>query len=74
MTDKIMPQVGDVWENNRTDHKFYVYEIDKYYISGLFEGVLLAFFEIESFVRNFTYLGKAKGSIKDLFEVDDENS
>lgn len=66
------PEVGDVWVNkNQT----------KYYIFNVFEDKLIRGFSVstgrmqsfclltEDFIQIYKYLGKAVGSIDDLFKV-----
>lgn len=73
---KETPEIGDVWENKETGLRCFIYIVSKNYIYVIDEEYDVDYFSKESFLSGYThaYIGKAKGSIKDLFEVEDENS
>lgn len=78
---KETPEVGDVWEYKGC--LIHITRVCGNCIEFLFQekdGLRKRFVydfnctTKEYFIKNHTYIGKAKGSIKDLFEVEDENS
>lgn len=74
MTDK-MPEVGDVWELRGI--RDYILSADACtiricYYSQIKKGVTIVNYLTKEYVKDAKYLGKSKGSIKDLFEVKDD--
>ena len=71
---KEKPEVGDVWENLQ-EKKFYIYNNYENRLvrgfstqSGIMESFCLL---IDDFFDLYTYLGKSKVNIKELFDVKD---
>ena len=72
---KDKPKVGDVWVNKHNT---------KYYIFNVFEDKLVRGFSVdtgrmqsfclltEDFIQIYTYLGKSKVRIEDLFKTENE--
>lgn len=72
---KETPEVGDVWE--RKGNKYFIRDILYFshpQIRFIDEELTKDGEPLHIFLDNWNYIGKAKGSIKDLFEVEDENS
>lgn len=70
---KEKPEVGDVWENKYKTRVRVIY-VDKYSVD--YHLLWGSFLEKESdvysyFLENYTYLGKSKVNIKELFDVKD---
>ena len=73
MTEKHLPEVGDVWE----------YQGKLYHISSVTDGIVKVWCKssddimrkhnwvLSGFITVFKYLGKSKVSIKELFDVRD---
>ena len=76
---KYKPEVGDVWKDNKTKKTIYVFGI---YKTSWGEYVCWCSYwekELELvnenvgkklFLQNYTYLGKSKVNIKELFDVE----
>lgn len=70
---KIIPEVGDVWFNKYTEDKYHVIKIDSLanmidYIR--YRDLTLYFRRKSEFEHDFTYIGKSKATINQLFEVE----
>lgn len=73
------PEVGDVWKPNSNEYSrvivtYYSNEFDVLLIAIRYAGVLqkIKKYHKKFFIKNYTYLGKSKANINDLFEVQDE--
>lgn len=69
------PEVGDVWELRGI--RDYILSADACtvricYYSQIKKGVTIVNYLTKEYVKGAKYLGKAKGSIDDLFEVQDD--
>lgn len=74
------PEVGDVWEDSKgMVHISRIFTLSDdtraiVFINNNNNTVLEDSAREEHFIKMFTYSGKSKASIEDLFEVDDERS
>lgn len=78
---KDTPEVGDIWKDNNTKKPIYVFGI---YKTSWGEYVCWCYYwekELELisenvgkklFLQNYTYLGKSKVNINDLFKTENE--
>lgn len=70
---KVKPEVGDVWMYKHTNIQYHIYCIFEDKLIRGFNvdtGRMDAFcLPVEDFIKLYTYIGKAKGSISDLFEI-----
>jgi hypothetical protein len=70
-------EVGDVWKHKESNIKIVVLRHENYYtdVLGFMEvgdgGTYFTsqYYDNDSFLRRFNYLGKAKANINNLFEV-----
>lgn len=65
---KEKPEIGDIWENKTKTKKYYVVSLGNNYVYCLVKGAGISTKYYDLF-RNYTYLGKSKVSIKELFDV-----
>ena len=68
---KDTPEVGDVWE--RDGIKNHITDVESYKEGGTVfytTGFKSNFVSIEFFIKHFTYLGKSKANINDLFKTE----
>lgn len=70
------PEVGDVWQPKNNEYSrvivtYYNDEFDVLLIAIRYAGILqkIKKYHKKWFVKNYTYLGKSKVSIKELFDV-----
>ena len=70
---KDIPEKGDVWvtEDGSKLHIMYVNNDDEYEVFA--QNADATWIVNMEFLEDYTYLGKAKGSISDLFEIKDKN-
>lgn len=70
------PEVGDIWKKNGSKHKFVITNLgtaDNPWISRVWDNGFADSFPPTTHLDYYhTYVGKAKGSISDLFEVQDD--
>lgn len=64
------PEVGDVWKNPKNEKVYIIVDV-----AGSFAGIISKSFfgqaiPKEFLIKEFTYLGKSKANINDLFEVE----
>lgn len=78
---KETPEVGDVWrpKNNEYSRVIVTYYNDYFgvlLIAIRYANILqkIKKYHKKWFVKNYTYLGKAKSSLSDLFEVQDDSN
>lgn len=71
------PEVGDVWQlkdnvYSRVVVNYYNNEFDVLLVAVRYGGVLYKIkkYHKKYFIKNYTYLGKSKANISDLFEVE----
>lgn len=65
-------KVGDVWQD-KNDNKLYIVSIksDIVFCIQASNGVILSQ-KLKEYFKYYTYLGKSKANINDLFEVQDD--
>ena len=71
--NKDTPEVGDVWIDNDDKHKKYIIMSADYItqtITVLDKYFWKSGFSYEIFTKYFTYLGKSKANIDDLFKTE----
>lgn len=79
---KLMPEVGDLWEDKYRKTETIIIEKEDNYILYLnrSRGVsrtgyfMESCFDADYFLSTHKYLGKSKANIKQLFEVQDDKS
>lgn len=69
-SEPIKPEVGQVWKYKLNNHRIFIYDVSKNFVFCLYKDLDTNFFDKEVFMKYYTYIGKAKGSISDLFEVE----
>lgn len=70
---KEKPEVGDVWKKKKADRIIHIYFIEEWAVNAVYKqknDVIPTQIFIERLKEDYTYIGKAKGSISDLFEVE----
>lgn len=68
---KDKPEVGDVWKNKQNGRPYLVTGVGNIVIGIMSKGLFQQTVSPERFIKDFTYLGKAKARINDLFEVEE---
>ena len=81
---KDKPEVGDVWTDNKLNFLICVTGITEFihFLWGSKEDVSQGYFhigmyatdDVNKFKEYYTYLGKSKASIEQLFEVENEDA
>lgn len=74
---KDKPEVGDVWEHKSSNNKHIITFNSKLHSENvmayvLFDGIHTYALEEYILKENYTYLGKSKVSIEDLFKTENE--
>lgn len=73
--NKVTPEVGDVWIDNDAEYKKYIILSADYRtqtVTVLDKHFWKSGFSYEVFIKYFTYLGKSKANINDLFQTENE--
>ena len=81
MSKQREPQVGDVWQPKNNEYSrvivtYYSEEFEVLLIAVRYAGILqkIKKYHKKWFINNYTYLGKSKASIEQLFEVENEDA
>ena len=69
---KDKPEVGDVWINKTGRKKYYIVSLGNSYVACLVKGLGISTKYYDLF-QNYTYLGKSKVKIEDLFKTEESN-
>lgn len=68
---KDTPEVGDVWINKTGSKKYYVVSVSNKYVYCLVKGLGIST-KYYALFQNYTYLGKSKANIDNLFKTENE--
>ena len=68
---KDKPELGDVWINTKTNKKIYITGLGNHVYVVSDSGVASSRWYCD-FYKLYTYLGKSKANINDLFEIEDK--
>ena len=70
-----VPQWDEIWKNNYGEESYIIYSgfivvfIRKYWITNYEYHYEIKKLDLSKFLKRYTYVGKSKSSIFDLFEV-----
>ena len=70
MIEKRTPEVGDVWQNKTGRLRVYITKVDVWGIIGISSSGAVVSKNMYH-LEKYTYLGKSKVNIKELFDVKD---
>lgn len=71
MNKKITPEVGDVWQNKTGRLRVYITKVDVWGIIGISSSGAVVSKNMYH-LEKYTYLGKSKVRIEDLFKTENE--
>lgn len=71
MSKDRVPEVGDIWVNKTGTKKYYVVSVSNKYVYCLVKGLGIST-KYYGLFQNYTYLGKSKANINDLFKTENE--
>lgn len=72
MSDVKMPMPGEVWQRKLLFDRVHVVHVSEAFVKCQIRDLEFKYIHILFFLDAYRYVGKAKSTIKDLFEVQDD--